>query len=263
MSGTQTVIPQIFGKSVERGYMAVYVIGDLHLSFSTSKPMELSGPRWRDHDKLIEQNWKNRIKESDTVIVPGDVSWGMTLDEAKADFDFIEALPGKKIFFKGNHDYYWQTNAKMEKFIKQNDYKTLTFMHNNAVEVEQFIICGTRGWYTDEKDNLADNTTNSKIVSREVVRLKMSVDCAKEIRDRVQNETGENKEIIGFLHFPAYFKDYICDELIDVFTDNGVKRVYYGHIHGNYTSAPKLTYRNVDFYLVSADYILFNPVKIE
>lgn len=243
--------------------MAVYVIGDLHLSISTNKPMDVFGPRWHDHDKLIEQNWKNKVKDSDTVIVPGDISWGMTLDEAKADFDFIEKLPGKKIFFKGNHDYYWQTSAKMNKFIAENDYKTLCFMHNNAMEVENFIICGTRGWYTDEKDNLADFTTNSKIIDREVGRLKMSVEDAKRIHDQVKSETGEDKEIIGFLHFPAYFKDYICEELIDVFAENGIKRVYYGHIHGNYTSSPRLSYRGVDFYLISADYILFNPIKIE
>jgi len=243
--------------------VAVYVIGDLHLSFSTSKPMDIFGPRWHDHDKLIEQNWKNKVKETDTVIVPGDISWGMTLEEAKADFDFIENLPGKKIFFKGNHDYYWQTSAKVNKFIAENDYKTLCFMHNNAMEVENFIICGTRGWYTDEKDNLADYTTNSKIVNREVGRLKMSVEDAKRIHDQVKSETGEDKEIIGFLHFPAYFKDYICEELIDVFAENGIKRVYYGHIHGNYTSAPKLYYRSVNFFIVSADYLSFNPIEVE
>ncbi len=243
--------------------MAVYVIGDLHLSISTNKPMDVFGPRWHDHDKLIEQNWKNKVKDSDTVIVPGDISWGMTLDEAKADFDFIEKLPGKKIFFKGNHDYYWQTQAKMDKFILQNEYKTLYFMHNNAMEVENYIICGTRGWYTDEKDNITDFTTNSKIVSREVGRLKMSVEDAKRIQNQIKSATGEEKEIIGFLHFPAYFKDYICEELIDVFAENGIKRVYYGHIHGNYTSSPRLFYRGVDFYLVSADYLFFNPISVE
>ena len=223
--------------------MAVYVIGDLHLSFSTSKPMDIFGPRWHDHDKLIEQNWNNKIKESDTVIVPGDVSWGMTLEEAKADFDFIEKLPGEKVFFKGNHDYYWQTSAKMDKFIKENGYSSFIFMHNNAMEVEKYIICGTRGWYTDDKENLADNTTNGKIISREVSRLKMSIDDAKAIHDRVLSETGEDKEVIGFLHFPAYFKDYVCDELVDEFSESGIKRVYYGHIHGNYTTPSKLSYK--------------------
>jgi len=243
--------------------MAVYILGDLHLSISTNKPMDIFGPRWQDHDKKIEENWKRIVTDKDTVIIPGDISWAMTLDEAKADFDFIENLPGRKIFFKGNHDYYWQTHAKMVKFIAENNYSTLCFMHNDATEAEKFIICGTRGWYTDEKDNITDNTTNSKIVSREVGRLVMSIDEAKRIHDRVMEETGEDKELVGFLHFPAYFKDYVCEEIIDVFVRNGIKRVYYGHIHGNYTSSPKLSYRGVDFYLVAADYLQFVPIKLD
>lgn len=186
----------------------LYTIGDLHLSRTVRKPMDIFGTRWNGHDEKIEENWKKKIKPEDTVVVPGDISWAMTLDEAKADFDFIESLPGKKIMLKGNHDYYWQTKKKLDDFIAACGYGTMTFLQNNAVETEDFIVCGSRGWYNDDKENLARGADNKKIVAREVVRLKMSIDAAKKLRDAAA-ERGENKEIIAFLHFPAIFKGYM------------------------------------------------------
>lgn len=224
--------------------------------------MDIFGPRWSGYEEKLANNWKNKINDSDTVVVPGDVSWAMTLDEAKADFDFIEALPGKKILLKGNHDYYWQTKKKLDAFIEANGYKTVTFLQNDAAETENFIICGSRGWYTEEREALVRGGDNHKIIAREVMRLKMSVDAAKKLQTEAK-ERGKEKEILAFLHFPAIFKGYMCDEIIAELYKGGISRCFYGHIHGNYESPAKINYADIDFYLVSADYLLFDPLLVE
>ena len=170
----------------------LYTMGDLHLSRTAKKPMNIFGARWNGHDEKIEENWRKKITAEDTVVIPGDISWAMTLDEARADFDFIESLPGKKIMLKGNHDYYWQTKKKLCDFVSACGYETMTFLQNDAVETEDFIICGSRGWYNDDKENLARGADNKKIIAREVVRLKMSIDAAKKLRDAAA-ERGENR----------------------------------------------------------------------
>ena len=126
--------------------MSLYVIGDLHLSLASEKPMGIFGQRWEAHDEKIKMNWEKKIKNEDTVVIPGDISWAMTLDEAKPDFDYIESLPGKKLILKGNHDYYWQTKKKLDAFIDKNGYRSITFLHNDAAETDDFIVCGSRGW---------------------------------------------------------------------------------------------------------------------
>lgn len=241
--------------------MSLYVIGDLHLSRSTEKPMGIFGKRWQEHDEKIRANWEKTIKAEDTVVIPGDISWAMTLEEAKADFDFIEALPGNKIILKGNHDYYWQTKKKLDAFLKSNGYKSMTFLHNDAVEAEDFIVCGSRGWYSEEKEVILRGADNRKIVAREVMRLNMSLNEAKKIRDMAK-ANGQEKEIIAFLHFPAVFKDYVCEEIVYALKEGGVKRCFYGHIHGNYEAPAKMSYSGIDFYLVSSDYLLFEPMLI-
>ena len=125
--------------------MALYVIGDSHLSLSTQKPMDIFGSRWNGYVEKLKKGWESRVGEEDTVVLAGDISWAMNPEEAKADFDFIESLPGKKIILKGNHDYWWQTMAKLNAFIEKNGYKTIRFLHNNSYETEDFIICGSRG----------------------------------------------------------------------------------------------------------------------
>lgn len=242
--------------------MALYVIGDLHLSRSTEKPMDVFGSRWEGHEAKIEENWRRKVTDADTVVVPGDVSWAMTLEEAKADFDYIEALPGKKILLKGNHDYYWQTRKKLDMFLCENNYDSIRFLQNDAAETDDFIICGSRGWYTDDKETLVRGGDNKKIIAREVTRLKMSIDEAK-ILQKNAGERGKYKEILAFLHFPAIFKGYMCDEIIAELYRGGISRCFYGHIHGNYEAAAKISYADIDFYLVSADYLLFDPFLVK
>lgn len=242
--------------------MSLYVIGDLHLSRNTEKPMNIFGARWDGHEEKIKQNWEEVVGKNDTVVIPGDISWAMTLAEAKPDFDFIEALPGKKIILKGNHDYYWQTRKKLDAFLCENGYETMTFLQNDAVETEDFIICGSRGWYSEDKDTLLRGADNRKIIAREVARIGLSINAAKALRDAAR-ERGEEKEILAFLHFPAIFKGYMCDEIIAELYRGGISRCYYGHIHGNYEAPARINYGDIDFYLVSADYLLFRPLCIE
>ncbi|MCQ2770177.1 MAG: metallophosphoesterase [Clostridia bacterium] len=239
--------------------MALYVIGDLHLSFSTEKPMDIFGSRWDNYMVKIETEWKKVVKPEDTVVIAGDVSWAMTNEELKPDFDFIESLPGTKIILKGNHDYWWQTMTKLQAFVKENEYKTINFLHNNAYEVEDFIICGTRGWYNDDKATPIRGADSMKIVAREVERIKHSVACGKQLIE----ESGKQKEMLMFLHFPAIFKGYMCDEIIAEIYKAGIERCYYGHIHGNYEARDTINYADIDFKLISADYLLFKPELIE
>ena len=132
--------------------MALFVIGDTHLSLSCEKPMDVFGSRWDGYVEKLRDGWTRRVTPEDTVVIAGDISWAMTPAEAKADFDFLEQLPGKKIILKGNHDYWWQTKKKLDAFVEANGYQTISFLHNNAYETDEFILCGSRGWYTDDKN---------------------------------------------------------------------------------------------------------------
>ena len=241
--------------------MALYAIGDLHLSTGTDKPMDIF-EGWRNYVERLCETWTAQVGCDDTVVLAGDISWGMTMEEAKADFDFIEALPGQKIILKGNHDYWWQTMAKLDAFVAKNEYKTIRFLHNNAYETEDFIICGSRGWYTDDRNAPIRGADAAKVVAREVQRIAVSLNAGVKLRDAAM-ERGEEKEILTFLHFPPIFKGYICDEIILELYRKGVQRCYFGHIHGNYDCARVLHYSDIDFYLISADYLLFEPLKIE
>ena len=193
--------------------MSLYVIADLHLSFGTDKPMDIFGG-WEDYAQKIEKNWMQKVKGGDTVVIPGDISWGMDLEEARPDFEFLEKLPGRKILLKGNHDYYFSTRNKIYKFFSENGFKSLNFLSNNSYEYEKYSICGTRGW-VNEPGQAADE----KILKREAGRLKLSLDSAK-------------KEPIVFLHYPPIFRGSETVEILNVLRQYKIKRVYYGHLHG-------------------------------
>lgn len=234
--------------------MSLFAIADLHLSLSVNKPMDVFGYRWTDYTEKIKKNWCAIVNDDDTVIVPGDISWAIDYNEAKLDFAFIESLPGKKIFGKGNHDYWWGTMAKNKSFCKEHDFKTIDFLFNNALKVENCIICGTRGWYVDEKlQSTTNNVEYQKIVNRETARLKLSLEEAKKLQEN-------DEQIFVFFHFPPVFNNFVCDEIIDVLLEYNVKQCYFGHIHGSY-SIPKTTkYKDISFTLVSADYLNFVPM---
>ncbi len=231
--------------------MALYALSDTHLSFQTAKPMDIFGSRWQNHAEKIARNWQSLITPEDTVVIPGDITWAMTLDEAVDDFRFLASLPGHKIIGKGNHDYWWQTRKKVEDFFKANDFANMTLLYGDAYPAADKIICGTRGWYNDDVN--PSNCDYQKIVLREAGRLQRSLEAGKKLGDH---------EIIAFLHFPPVFGDFVCHELMAVLHSYGIKRVYYGHIHGVYSLPPSFEYENIQFTLVAADYLNFVPLRI-
>ncbi len=227
--------------------MSVYVIGDPHLSLGTDKPMDIFRG-WQDYTLRLQKNWENIVSDSDTVVIPGDISWAMSLEEAKKDLSFLDSLPGRKIIGKGNHDYWWCTMRKMNAFIEENNFQTLNFLFNNSFEAEDIAICGTRGWFFDDKSDNAE-----KVILREAGRLKTSIESAL--------QTG--KEPVAFLHYPVVYETGVCDELLEVLKSYNIKRCFFGHIHGERTGRyEKYTHEGITFSLISADFLTFCPKKI-
>ena len=154
--------------------MAIYVIGDLHLSFNTNKPMDIFGINWQNYEEKIKQDWLSKVKPEDTVILPGDFSWAMYLDETDKDFEFINNLPGQKILLKGNHDYWWTTVTSMRRYIQEQEFENIDFLYNNSYEFENKIIAGTKGW------NISEDKEDIRLTKREVARLELSIQDAVE-----------------------------------------------------------------------------------
>ena len=236
--------------------MSLYTIADLHLSTfdKTNKSMEVFGKSWADYMLRIENNWRHLISDADTVIIPGDVSWALSLEEAESDLKFLASLPGKKILGKGNHDFWWSTMRKHQAFFEKHEIEGITFLFNNAYECDDFIIAGTRGWYNDEDAaNAPDNADFEKLTNRENLRLRASLIEAKKLQEI------SGKEIIAFMHFPPFWNGKASDGLVALLKEYGVKRVYFGHIHGNYTVPPHFNYEGIEMHIISADYLKFVP----
>lgn len=241
--------------------MAVYVLSDLHLSTANpSKSMDVFGKRWQRYTERLAKNWRAIVEENDTVIIPGDISWELSLSTAASDFHFLDNLPGKKILGKGNHDFWWTTIKKMNEFLDKENIRSISFLYNNAFVAEDFIIAGTRGWYQDEScDNMPENADFHKLIARETARLKISLDAAKAL----QAENYE-KEIVVFLHFPVSWNGRECAPLLEVLLEHGIRRCYFGHIHANYTQPRIVTLGNgaLSAELISADFLEFIPKRI-
>ena len=224
--------------------MSIYAISDLHLSLSVEKPMDIF-KGWENSTERIKANWQRIVKEEDTVILPGDFSWGLKLEETLEDFKFIDALPGKKILLKGNHDLWWSTVSKINKFFTENKIETVEVLYNNAVLVEGKAVCGTRGWLYDE-------SADTKIRKRELGRLKLSLDAAKNL----------SNDLLVFLHYPPVYGEYVCEDILELLESYGVKTVYHGHIHGSGFNSAVSSYKGFKFKLLSADCVDFSPVLI-
>lgn len=232
----------------------LYTIADTHLSFTTEKPMDIFGSRWENHAEKLKANWLSLIKPEDTVVIPGDISWGISLDEALEDLKFLDALPGKKIIGKGNHDYWWTTVNKMTGFFLENGISTISFLYNNAYSVENKIICGTRGWMSE----FGIKAEDERIIKRESQRLELSLSCGQKLK-----EQNPDAEMLVFLHYPLVFGDFINYDMIDVLYKFGVTKVYYGHLHKVREEQLDKSYLGVDFDLVAGDYLDFVPYKID
>ena len=235
--------------------MSIYTIGDLHLSFSQNKPMNIFGDNWNGHADKIRKNWMEKVNKEDFVVLPGDFSWAMYLKDTYKDFEYLEKLPGNKILLKGNHDYWRSGLSKMNEYLKENNFNNINFLYNNSYLVEDTIISGTRGW------NLTDSEDNEKMLNRECIRLKLSLE------DGI-NKFGRNKEIIVFMHYPPISKAGISNgytkKYISIMKEYGVKKCYYGHLHGtSHSEAIEGNVDGIEFYLVSSDYLDFDLVKVK
>lgn len=233
--------------------MAVYVLSDPHLSFSSDKPMDIFGNRWENHTQRIAENWQATVKNNDTVIIPGDISWGMSIDEAASDLEFINRLNGKKIIGKGNHDYWWQTMKKLEKFKSELCLNSISFLYNNAYVCEGLIICGTRSWFTDT----AYSPEDEKIVCRESGRLELSIAEALKLKEQYPQN-----EIVVFLHYPPAYNGVTNKSVAQILEKYRIKRCFYGHLHGVNSALLCGSVGETRLFCASADYIGFKPLIV-
>jgi hypothetical protein len=227
----------------------LYVIGDLHLSMSGEKPMDVFGGAWDGYVSKIELGL-SALGAEDTLIIAGDTSWGMSLAGALEDFLFLERFLCRKLLLKGNHDYFWETAAKMKRFFAENGLKSFDILHNNAFLADGISVCGTRGWFFEEERSLEHDL---KMINREVIRLRASLDAGKRL----------GGELVVFLHYPPLYEGYRCDQLVGVLEEYGVKRCYFGHLHGHARArAIEGEYRGIEYSLISADHTGFVPVGV-
>lgn len=224
--------------------MAIFAISDLHLSLSCDKPMTVFRG-WDNYVERIERNWKRLVGPEDTVVLPGDFSWGLKLEDTLEDFRFLHSLPGRKILLKGNHDLWWSTVKKVNSFLEENEFDRIDLLFNNAIAVEGRVICGTRGWFYEE-------SAEAKIRRREVGRLRLSLEAAKEL-------TGEKTV---FLHYPPVYGEYVCEDILAVLAEYGITKVYHGHIHGSGFHNAVHEFGGISFQLISADCIDFTPILV-
>ena len=221
--------------------MATFVISDLHLSFGVDKPMNVFGDKWNDYENKIKQDWESKVSKDDFVVIAGDVSWATYLEQALDDFLWLEKLPGTKIILKGNHDYWWETVTKMNRYLDAHEIHSIKFLYNNYIETDEYLLCGTRYW------DIEDGMDNEKIFNREIERAKISLNCAK--------NSGINKPIIMCTHYPP--DERILEEL----KDYNISAWIYAHIHSNYEEHIANT-GNIKSFLTSCDFMNFKLMKL-
>ena len=227
--------------------MALYGIADLHLSFTADKPMDIYGPAWQNHTKRLEENWRGMITQEDTVIIAGDISWGLKLEEAMADLAWIHELPGFKVLFKGNHDPWWTSISRLNSLFDD-----MYFVQNSFYPYRDLAICGTRGWLCPGSSEFKAH--DEKIYTREQLRLKASLDAAR--------KAGYGK-IIGALHYPPTNDKLEKSAFVDIFNEYGVEQVVYGHLHGETKeTSPDIRFGCTNFSLIACDALECKPQKI-
>lgn len=227
--------------------MSLFVMADLHLPLSVNKPMDIFGG-WDNYVEKIEENWQKKVKPDDTVVIPGDVSWSMGLQQSLADMQFINKLNGKKIISKGNHDYWWSTKNKMDAFFAENGLTTLNILHNNHYEYEGVGICGTRGWIND-----TGVEADKKVLMREAGRLEMSISSAEKC----------GLKPIVFLHYPPVFASSYNYDILEVLHKHDITWCFYGHIHGRSAEYAINGERDgINYRLIASDFLQFDPMDI-
>lgn len=224
--------------------MSLFAISDLHLSLGVDKPMDVFRG-WENYVERLEENWKQLVSPEDTVVIAGDISWGLDLAETVEDFKWIDRMPGQKILLKGNHDLWFSTKSKVERFFQEQGFTTLKILFNNAYRYEDLVLCGTRGWMNDQ--------TDKKILNRECGRLRLSLEEGKKLGGTP----------VVFLHYPPVYGSGDCPEILEVLHQYQIEQVYYGHIHG-YSAGYAINgvREGIHFQLLSCDYLHFTPMKI-
>lgn len=221
--------------------MKVFAISDLHLSFGANKPMEVFGGHWTNYLEKIVEDWHKKVCDDDVVLIAGDISWAMKLEETKEDFEFLGQLPGTKIITRGNHDYWWASISAVRGVLPKN----CLALQNDAVKLGEYIFCGTRGWTIPE--NQFETEQDEKIFKRELIRLEMSLEAAKRLQTNGQ-------QIVCMIHFPPFNSLRQDNEFTALFEKFGVKKVVYGHLHGNKVRANLCYNKNgIDYLLTSCD----------
>ena len=227
--------------------MALYVLGDLHLAFGVNKPMDIFGGRWEGYQEKIRDGL-SILKEEDTLVIPGDFCWALDLQQAVPDFAFLNGFPGRKLFVKGNHDYWWNTVSKFTKFCQEYGLENMYLLHNTCFFYGDLALCGTRGWFFEEEK---EGTHDEKVFRRELMRLETSLKMA-----------GEHSKLC-FLHYPPRYRGYTCPEILELLRRYKVEACYYGHLHGDsHKLALEGEYNGTTCALVAADYVNFKPVRI-
>lgn len=226
----------------------IFAISDLHLGFSCSKPMDIFGERWKNHEEKLLKNWQKTVKADDIVLIAGDISWEMYVKDAVLDFNFINKLNGTKIITKGNHDYWWDTLSKLNKFLDENNFNTIKFLHNTNVLFNDTVICGTKGY--PETEGIPTGEEEKKLYNREILRLENAVRDAK--------KTNAEK-IIVMLHYPPGTDS----EFARILQEAEVDFCIYGHLHGGtFGAVTSGNIKGVEYRLTSADYLNFSPIEI-
>ena len=247
--------------------MSLYAIADLHLcgNDESRKSMAVFDDIWLHARQKLEKNWRALVTNEDTVIIPGDISWAMTFDEATDDLAFIDSLPGHKLLGKGNHDFWWSTARKMYSGFAEKKLTTLNIIYNNSYELDGCTVCSTRGWFPDPMNQKTVGETDwEKISLRETLRLRHSLD-AQPLRlqgNAPDSSVSGNSEKIVFLHFPPVWNGYVCSGITDTLAEYGIKRCYFGHIHGIYDSRGSFDYEGIHYEMISADHLNFTPLHV-
>ncbi len=229
--------------------MSLYAIADLHLSFAKEKPMDIFGDIWKNHSEKIRERWLEAVRDEDTVLVAGDISWATAMEDAKEDMAFLKGLPGRKIMIQGNHDYWWDSASKVRK-----EFPCFTFLRNDYAAYGDYAVCGSRGWLCP--NDTYYTSQDEKLYKREANRLRMSVEAA--LRAGYEN-------IILMMHYPPTNDNKESSAFTDLIQEYAeIKKVVYGHLHGenSFDASLKGEFGGREFFLVSADYLHFKPVKI-
>lgn len=229
--------------------MKIFSLSDLHLGFESDKPMDKFGENWINHAQKIKENWERCVRSADIVLIPGDISWAMNFKQAEIDMDYLNSLPGIKYICRGNHDYWWSSSGK----VNTKTGNTITALEKTAIELDNFIVSGTKGWNSPQWEGFKPST-DTKLYKRELERLHLALQFATKLQNN-------NKPIVHMIHFPPVI-DGKPTEFAEILASYNVRLCLYGHLHGYWHNKVNMTYKGVTFKLVSADYLDFTPLDI-